>query len=371
LLLLIVAAIFFWPKAPTGIKPPIVTPNADVSTPESAIPNSIREQLSGNIKQKDGVYTILIGGVDKDGTRTDVLMALTLDTNAGTLNLLSIPRDSMVRAASTSTGVRKINAAYGTKGGIETTKTAVANILGYYANRYCIVNLDSFVELIDAVGGVWYDVSRDMNYDDPTQDLHIHLKKGYQLLDGKKAIQLVRFRKGYSDADIGRIRTTQGFLRALFSTLTQPKNITKFQSYANLLINGTNTDLTTNELVWLASKAASINADSIQMFTAPGYSKMAYGASYYVLKESELLEIVNEYMNPLTTEIRDVDIVTSGTLPIATSTPKATPTAEPTSTPKATPTAEPTSAPEPTEKPADEPPAEPTEAPSEPQPTDE
>ena len=290
-----------------------------------------------------------------------MLMTLTLDTVNGSIKMLSIPRDSMVRA-NTSTGVRKINSAYGTKSGIEATREAVARVTGYYANRYVIVDLDGFVELIDAVGGVWYDVPQDMKYSDPTQDLYIDLKKGYQLLDGEKAIQLVRFRKGYYNQDLGRIETTQGFLKALFSTLVQPKNITKIQSFAKMLTEHTETDLTVSELVWLATQAAKIDSEKIETYTAPGSSRMVYGASYIVLKEKELLEIINEHMNPLTKPITDLDIVTGGTLtPKPTATPAvpdvAIPTTDPTPgaevsvTPEADPTEEATPSPEPTPTP--------------------
>ncbi len=356
-----VMAWWLWPRAPGGINPPPVQGGTSVTDPsDSNIPNSLQGQLSGSNAQREGVYTFLLGGTDKDGSRTDVLMTLTLDTVNGSIKMLSIPRDSMVRG-NTSTGVRKINSAYGTKQGIEATREAVARVTGYYANRYVIVDLDGFVELIDAVGGVWYDVPRDMYYKDPTQDLYIDLKKGYQLLDGEKAIQLVRFRKGYLNQDLGRIETTQGFLKALFSTLVQPKNITKIQSFAKMLTEHTETDLTVSELVWLATQAAKIDSEKIETYTAPGYSRTVYGASYIVLKEKELLEIINEHMNPLTDPITDLDIVTGGTLTPTTKPtvtpaepdveiPTTAPTPEPdvSVTPEADPTEEPTPSPEPT-----------------------
>ena len=350
---------WLWPRAPGGITLPPPSGGSSVTDPSGGnIPGSLQEQISGENAQRKGVYTFLLGGTDEDGSRTDVLMTLTLDTVNGSIKMLSIPRDSMVRG-NTSTGVRKINSAYGTKTGIEATREAVARITGYYANRYVIVDLDGFVELIDAVGGVWYDVPQDMKYTDPTQDLYIDLKKGYQLLDGKKAIQLVRFRKGYYNQDLGRIETTQGFLKALFSTLVQPKNITKIQHFAKLLTEHTETDLTVSELVWLATQAAKIDSEKIETFTAPGSSRNVYGASYIVLKEKELLEIVNEHMNPLTKPISDLDIVTGGTLtPKPTATPSVpdveiptvttTPEPEVSVTPEADPTEAATPSPEPT-----------------------
>ena len=75
-----------------------------------------------------------------------------------------------------------------------------------------LVNLEAFRETVDLVGGVEFDVPQDMYYQDPTQNLHIDLKAGKQLLDGEKAMELVRFRKGYASQDIQRTKVQQEFL---------------------------------------------------------------------------------------------------------------------------------------------------------------
>lgn len=315
---------------------------------DTDIPDSLKNQLSGDNAQRAGVYTFLLGGVDGDETRTDVIMLVTLDTNKKTINVLSIPRDTMVKSSS-SGNYHKLNSSYGMKGGIDTTRTDIAKLTGYYINRYVIINFDGFVKLIDAVGGVWFNVPRNMKYSDPTQDLYINLKEGYQLLDGKKAIQLVRYRKGYVNADLGRINVTQDFMLALFKTLTQAKNILKFQSYADMLLNYTKTDMTIGECVWLAGQAKGTKSENIQFFTAPGYTQTVYGASYFIIKEDEMLTMINQYMNPLTDDIQDVYIVTPGASSSShSSSSSPTATRRPTATKKPTTTKRPTATPKPT-----------------------
>ena len=69
------------------------------------------------------------------------------------------------------------------------------------------------------MGGVYYDVPRNMNYDDPYQDLHIHQTKGYRLLSGSDVMQVLRYRHdtdsryGYADGDLGRIKTQQSLFK--------------------------------------------------------------------------------------------------------------------------------------------------------------
>ena len=91
-------------------------------------------------------------------------------------------------------------------------------------------------QIVDAMGGVWFDVPRNMNYDDPYQDLHIHQEKGYRLLTGDDAMQVLRYRHdndmryGYPDGDLGRIKTQQGLLKAMIEQLMSLKNITRSMS---------------------------------------------------------------------------------------------------------------------------------------------
>ena len=127
--------------------------------------------LSGMGQRRDGVSTILLAGTDAGGARTDALILLTLDQEKDRATLVSIPRDTLVN---TNWSVKKINAAY-SRGGIDGLKKEISKIMGFVPDSYAVINLQAFEELVDAIGGVYYDVPVDMHYDDPTQDLSIHV----------------------------------------------------------------------------------------------------------------------------------------------------------------------------------------------------
>ena len=144
---------------------------------------------------RDGIYNILICGTDDDGTRTDTIIIAHLDTTDHTVALLSIPRDTPV--ATGNGGIMKINSVYAGGGadGMQRLSGRLRELLGFPVDGYVLVNLDAFKKTVDLVGGVEFDVPQDMDYEDASQDLYIHLKAGLQRLDGEKAMELVRFRK--------------------------------------------------------------------------------------------------------------------------------------------------------------------------------
>ena len=132
--------------------------------------------------RRDGCSTILLAGTDKSGDRTDTVMLLSVDRSAKRLTLLSIPRDTKVNSTYTP---HKINIAYGVNGkdqeGMEALMDYVTELVGFRPDGYVLIDLDVFVDLVDKMGGVKFDVPCDMDYSDPAQDLTIDLKAGMQL----------------------------------------------------------------------------------------------------------------------------------------------------------------------------------------------
>lgn len=150
-----------------------------------------------------GIYNILIVGTDGDGMRTDTILVANLNTAEHTVSLMSIPRDTYITG---NYVIPKINSVYGAAGqgerGVKALEEKIEETFGFWVDGYVIVDLEAFEKTVDLVGGVEFDVPMDMDYEDATQDLYIHLKAGKQLLDGAHAIQLCRFRSGYATADI-------------------------------------------------------------------------------------------------------------------------------------------------------------------------
>ena len=294
---LIAAAGVFWWK--TQVKAPDIP-----IAPEDA------EDLPEDVQKNDGVYSVLVVGTDKVGLNTDTIFVASFDTINDKISVMSIPRDTM--SANVKRSVKKINAAYsvGGKANMDNLKKEIRALVGFTPNYYVVVNLDAFAEIIDAIGGVKIDVPRDMNYDDPYQDLHIHLKKGEQVLDGQEAIGFVRYRKGYAEGDLGRVKAQQLFMTALAQQLAQPATITKLPAIADIINKNMKTDLAISDILWFGQQAVEVDmANDLQMFVLPGEAQYVSGLSYYIPSEKDILEIVNTHFNPYDKPITKLDTV--------------------------------------------------------------
>lgn len=247
---------------------------------------------------RDGIYNILICGTDDDGTRTDTIIIAHLDTTDHTVALLSIPRDTPV--ATGNGGIMKINSVYAGGGadGMQRLSGRLRELLGFPVDGYVLVNLDAFKKTVDLVGGVEFDVPQDMDYEDASQDLYIHLKAGLQRLDGEKAMELVRFRKGYASQDIQRTQVQQQFLKALAKQCLSVSSLSKLKEFADIFAEDVTTDLTVGNMIWYGKELMACDFDSMQTYTAEGEGAMVNGGAYYPLYAGRLLEIVNKSFNP-------------------------------------------------------------------------
>lgn len=235
-------------------------------------------------KSHDGKNNILVVGVDKDGKRSDVNMLVSIDPKAKTVNLLSIPRDTKVELDDGSTV--KINACIGKENGETVLINEVKELTGLSVHNFCKVSFEALRNSIDLLGGVEFDVPMDMDYDDPAQDLHIHLKKGPQVLNGADAEGLLRYRKGYANADLGRIDTQQAFIKEAISQKLNPKYITKLIPVIKEINKNLETDMSAMYMIrqaWNFRKGDEIDFNS---YTLPGEPKMISGASYFVCDEA-------------------------------------------------------------------------------------
>lgn len=263
-------------------------------------------------ERADGVYSVLVVGTDKVGLNTDTILVASLDSINNRASVMSIPRDTM---SNVSRNVKKINAAYSIgakngKGNVKKLKDEVSDLMGFEVDNYVVVNLAAFEELIDAIGGVTIDVPRNMNYDDPYQDLHIHIDKGLQTLNGEQAIGFVRYRSGYAEGDIGRVKAQQMFIEALVNQVATPATVTKMPKLIDIVLDNMDTDLTNGELLWFGKEVLEIDmATNFNMFVLPGEPQYVSGISYYLPNESEILAIVNEYFNPNEESITSLNVV--------------------------------------------------------------
>ena len=293
---------------PSGPAAPDPDPSA-AQEPEN--PEDDARPLSSE-ERKEHFYTVLMAGLDDENGGSDTNLLMALDAENGTINVVSLPRDTLLNV---SWSVKKLNNAYH-HGGISQTRTEVSRLLGIPVDYYVTVDLRAFVELVDAIDGVDFDIPVDMDYDDPEQDLHIHFKKGPRHLTGQQALEVVRWRQnndgtGYATADIGRIGTQQAFLTAVAKQTLQVSNLDKIPEMAEIFSTRVETDLKLANLIWIGEQALSMGSDSIAFHTLPGDGAGYYkGGSYYVLEPEGVLELIDTYFNPyrrpLTREDMDI-----------------------------------------------------------------
>lgn len=293
ILLLVVAVVL-------GVKALIRAPKA----PETAY----SEAMGG---RKDGVYTILLFGEDTSSHNTDTIMLMTADTKNKTCNVVSIPRDTMVNV---SWSTKKINSVYMNQG-LEGLREQVQNITGIQPDFYVKVDWAAIGGLVDAIGGVEYEVPNDMNYDDPAQDLHIHLSAGQQKLNGDQAMQLVRWRKnndGTSNSvgDIGRIDIQQDFLKSVARQTLKISNIFRLPALIGVFQDSVESDLSFANLLWFGTQFLGPDLEENLHFTVlPGNIDGSYHKlSYVLLYPDEIVELMNSSFNPYRANLIESDL---------------------------------------------------------------
>lgn len=273
-------------------------------------PSSSDSSIANESSLKDDTYNILLCGVDESHENADTIVLASFDTKAKTLRLLSIPRDTM---SNEERPIQKINASYSVdyEGNIEQTIREVEKVTALPIDRYAITTFEGFEEAIDAIGGVEMYVPMDLEYSDPYQDLEINLKEGDQVLDGKHALQFVRFRSSYATGDIGRIGAQQLFFAALADTFLDKSIVTKVPSLAKVVSENMETDLTISEMIWFFKQAQGMSKDSIEMFILPGTPDYYDGLSYYIPSESGIIELINSKFMKGSKRIgpKDLDLV--------------------------------------------------------------
>lgn len=252
-------------------------------------------RLESSISENNPL-NFLIMGLDRDGTRCDVIMLFNFEPDLSRLNFLSIARDTRVREDGRYT---KINSLY-SKGGEKLVAEKVSSITKLPVHYYLTMDFKGFRKIIDTLGGVKFYVPFRMSYDDPTQDLHIHLRKGMQLLDGDKAEQLVRYRKGnvkgqgYTEGDIGRIKIQQDFLKALVKQKMSFKYISRVDNLFEILQKYVKTNITLTDVTQYIGSIGKIKSDEIKAFTLPGESRMIGDVWYFMHDRKETQNMISK-----------------------------------------------------------------------------
>ena len=286
----------------------------------------VRPRGGGERKSKD-YWTVLILGRDTGGGgNTDTMLLASYDVTNQKATVMSIPRDTMVNIPY---DVKKINGVYnyggGGEAGIQYLYKEISQLVGFEPDYQVVVEWEAVGQIVDAMGGVWFDVPRNMNYDDPLQNLHIHQEKGYRLLSGEDAMEVLRYRRdndkryGYPEGDVGRIKTQQAFLSAMVEQLLKVENVPKIRQFIQVFQDNVETDLTFQNILWFAQSAylGGLRTEDVEFVTMPHRNVDAWSRSYsqdleYVVPVAdELLDLVNTKLSPYTEvfTLGDLDIM--------------------------------------------------------------
>ena len=294
----------------------------DVSFEGAELPDVAR---SG---RKEGYYTFLLCGRDVVSGATDTMILITYDTKGQSISAISLLRDTMTNTSAKRGAQKRLNVVFArnqgdsklsekerTENGMAALKKEVSRLTGIYPDFYVLVEWEAIGRLVDAIDGVYFEVPYDMDYDDPTpgQDLHIHQKAGYRLLDGQDAMEVIRFRKNNDESiklgDSGRTQIQRDFLTAVLKKCLTPEILLKLPSLVQIFTENVDTDLTVGNILALAQLAVGMDVENNVKFDSMPYDNTAYqGAALALVREKEMLELLNSGLNPYADNIKSSDL---------------------------------------------------------------
>lgn len=264
------------------------------------------------LKEVERLNVLILGesGIPgEDYKLTDSIMVASYNPQTQQASLLSIPRDTYVGKRDKNTATSnylasyKINTVYRNGTNIPETIECVNNVTGLNLDKYILIDTDAIIEVVDAIGGVTFDVPIDMDYDDPAQDLHIHLKAGEQIIDGEKAEQLLRFRHNndgtsypseYGDNDIGRMRTQREFIQVTAKQLLKIENVTKVLNLMDIVFKNVKTNLDIETLKYYIPYIFKFNTSNIISDTLPGEPEKCNDVWIYTVNKTQTKQVIED-----------------------------------------------------------------------------
>ena len=259
-----------------------------------------------------GEFRILILG-ESTGL-TDTIIVASYNPVTQKASMLSIPRDTFTGESTYSARAsHKINSLAGGGETPEKTLKEVNEITGLDIEYYVYVDTEALVEIVDAIGGLEFDVPIDMKYDDYSQDLHINFKKGKQSLTGEEVEELVRFRHNndgstypydYGIEDYGRMHTQRDVIVELAKQIFSTKNISEITEIVNIVNKYVKTNVDLTKVTGYLPYAMKFDLSTVSTQQLPGESKMLNGISFFLHDEEETEELINEiFLNQTSEEL--------------------------------------------------------------------
>ena len=279
-------------------------------------------------KNLEEIKVLLLGvSTDLDSELTDTIIVASYNPNTQKANLLSIPRDTYTgKNANKATAAQKINALYNLTKNPQKTLDAVNELTGLDIKYYVLVRTEALIKLVDAIGGVQFNVPIDMYYTDKTQNLVINLKSGMQEIDGNKAEQLLRFRHNnngttypseYGSEDLGRMRTQREFIVETLKQTLKPSNIFKIGEILDIASQNVETNLSFSYVKDYVPYAVELNAENVETAALPGEVpnlNETNGVSIFVANKKETQQLIQDMFYTNTTETEQENNTTANNI---------------------------------------------------------
>lgn len=231
-------------------------------------------------------FSALILGVDEregDAGRSDTMIVLTVNPTLQTTKMLSIPRDTYTEII--GQGFKdKINHAYAF-GGIEMSMKTVENLLDIPIDYVVQVNMESFVDIVDIVGGITVNNTLAFDYEGETFPI------GEINLDGEKALKYVRMRYDDPAGDFGRQNRQKQVIQSVLKEAISVNTILNYQSIFKTLEANVQMNVIFDDLLSIRKNYTSSFKIIEQLYLNNGAGTMMNGIYYYMPNDSELQRI--------------------------------------------------------------------------------
>lgn len=255
------------------------------------------DEFTKLVKSSDRVNFVLLG---LEGPRSDMMMFLSFDPKEKKLDGISIPRDTyLVREGYPRSDQKKINAAYGAHGA-SGVKTVISSLLhDVPVDHYITITYKGVAAIVDSIGGVPVTIPKLMSYDDPydSPPLHIYFEPGNYVLKGADSVKFLRYRKPNAgikaldrDGDIGRIQAQQDFMKSAMKKVLGPK----LPNAVGTAFKHVKTDIDLQEAMKLATGAAGLKLDNVNIHVMPGEAKYKDDVSYFFHDSEALKDLLTE-----------------------------------------------------------------------------
>lgn len=262
----------------------------------------IYSNLKEAIEKSNRMNFIILGMED---IRTDTIIFASFCPDTKKVSLMNIPRDTYIhRKGYNRAEQRKINSIYGDHGVLGVKKTVAYILNDIPIHHYVIVEYNGVEKIVDALGGVEVDVPFHMKYNDPMDKppLNIDILPGKQVLDGKKSLEFLRYRKGntkkggYIDGDLGRIKAQQGFIKSFVGKASD--------NVITVIKNGfshVKTDISLMDTLSYGRKAIGMRNEDFEILILPGeaeFKKVGKKVlSYYIYDKGETQKLIEKIYN--------------------------------------------------------------------------